>query len=38
VEGRFGSINEAIKMLATKVRDNLGFLEKIIVMIEFDGD
>ena len=36
--GWFGSINEAIKMLASKVRDNLGFLEKIIVTIEFDGD
>jgi hypothetical protein len=36
--GGFGSINEAIKMLATKVRDNLGFPEKIIVTIEFDGD
>jgi hypothetical protein len=29
--GWFGSINEAIKMLASKVRDNLGFLEKVIV-------
>jgi hypothetical protein len=36
--GWFGSINEAIKMLASKLRDNLGFPEKIIVTIEFDGD
>jgi hypothetical protein len=36
--GWFGSINEAIKILASKVRDNLGFLEKVIVTIEFDGD
>ena len=36
--GGFGSINEAIKMLASKIRDNLGFPEKKIVTIEFDGD
>ena len=31
--GWFGSINEAIKMLASKVRDNLGFPKKVIVTI-----
>jgi hypothetical protein len=29
--GWFGSIDEAIKMLASKVRNNLGFPEKVIV-------
>ena len=31
--GGFGSINEAIKMLASKIRDNLGFPEKVIITI-----
>ncbi len=31
--GGFGSVNEAIEMLASKVRDNLGFPEKVIFMV-----
>ncbi len=27
--GGFGSVNEAIEMLTSKVRDNLGFPEKV---------
>jgi hypothetical protein len=31
--GGFGFVNEAIKVLALKVRDNLGFPEKVIISV-----
>ena len=31
--GGFGSVNEAIKVLASKVRDNMGFPEKVIISV-----